>query len=172
MKIAHDELRRHTEHLKPEPTEISIPLGIRSAPLSVDATIDLHDEPERRSDEVGDVPIVDNDLPPKWHPEATPAKRPPEHALGFRREPAHVLSAGSEELLTSGRNDARRLEHVGWSARHGARAQPTRRRLRDVRGAILSCADMEHGTQRARPAKPEPRAGREACSRPTLARAA
>jgi hypothetical protein len=67
-------------------------------------------------------------------------------------------------VLASGRNGARGLEHGDLSARHGARAQPSQRRLRDSE----SPSDAVNSTELARnvrvPAKPEPRAGRESHS--------
>ena len=103
-KIIKDELSRDPNHVIPEALEISIPPRIRRALPSVDATIHLHNQPDRRSGEVRDVPAAEHDLPTKRDTEAAPAELPPEQDLRLRSEDPHIPSARSEELLASGRD--------------------------------------------------------------------
>jgi hypothetical protein len=158
--VPHDDLRRNPEHVVPEPPKIPVRTRVCHALPSVDLAIHLHDEPKRGSDEVRDLAVPEHDLPPKRDAELATAELPPERALRLLRVEPHAPSASGEDVVASGRNGARRLEHGCGSARHGARAQPSKRRLRDVRGA--SSLARRCGARRATcafPRSPSPTQG-------------
>jgi hypothetical protein len=77
--------------------EIAISARIGSLPLSMMAAIHFHDEPHRRSDEVGNVPS-ERDLPTEPNPEPAATKLRPELLLGRRESRAHLTRARLDEF--------------------------------------------------------------------------
>jgi len=63
--IPHDSRRRHAKHTISEPPKIPVPARIGGALVEVDVTINFHDEPHRGRNEVSDVAVAEDDLPPK-----------------------------------------------------------------------------------------------------------
>src|SRR4051794_12825646 len=64
-EIMNDEPSRDAKHPITEPREIPIAPRISGVLPSMDGTIHFHDQPQRSSDEVRDVPVTEHHLPAK-----------------------------------------------------------------------------------------------------------
>jgi hypothetical protein len=98
--LTHDDLGGNAQHVIPEPREVPVPARVSRALPSVHLTIHLHDQAERRSDEVRHVAIGEHDLPAKRYDQPTAAKLAPERAFRLMRVEPHAPSASCEDVLS------------------------------------------------------------------------
>ena len=86
------------QHLTPEPAEIPIPARVGRDALPMLRTIHLHDQPERRCEEIRDG-IPKHDLAPEADAELPSGELPPECGFRLRGCAAVHRSASSEHVF-------------------------------------------------------------------------
>ncbi len=98
-QFAKDELRWEAQDRESEGLKRAVPALVSIALARVMRAVHFHDEPRRRSEEVGDE-AADDDLAPKPHAELRRPERLPKHPLWLRWRRAHAVRVRFElELL-------------------------------------------------------------------------